>query len=191
MAFKPQKKYDELDLKAAIAGNSALIAIGDVIMPGATTHAPFIVPAINGTSQYTGIVLGVVMGIIGNGKPLEKSSITTNSDNETNAATSGGQVTIEYIPSYIPMDYVIDASADLGTTTGSDTYNAMFYLGYNTAGHFNAAFDVNGQIDETSVAAFTTQLHVFSYGAHKQGAVNATTGKYTQITGKFCPSKVV
>lgn len=191
MAFRPFKKIDDLDYKSAIAGNSALIAVGDVIMPGATTHAPFIVPAINGTSQYTGIVLGVVSTIYGNGKPLEKNSITTNSDNETNSGTSGGQVTVQYIPAYIDLEYIVDASADLGTTTGSDTYIGMFYLGYNTAGHFNASFDVNGQIDETSIAAFTTQLQVFSFGAYKEGAVNSSTGKYTQIKGKFCPTKTV
>lgn len=186
MAFTPLKKYDEVDFQVAVIANSQKLTIGDVMMPGATTQAPYATPAINGTSQYTGIMLGVVRSILTNGKPAEVNSITVASDNQTT-----GLYSVEYIPCYYDIKWLADCSADLGTTTGSDTYMAMFYLGYNSAGHTNTAYGISGQLDETSVAVFTTQLQFFSYGAYKEGNVNATTGKYTQVTGKFCPTKTV
>lgn len=188
MAFRPIKKTDELDYKSAVLGNSATLAVGDAVIPGATTHAPFLVKAQNATdtSQYTGIVLGVITGIFNNGKPSEKKSVTTASDNETT-----GLYSAEYIPTYIPIEYVADMSADLGTTTGSGTYLAMFYLGYNATGHHNTAFPDQAQLDESSVAVFTTQLHFFSYGAYKSGTINASTGAFTQVSGIFTSSKAV
>ncbi len=188
MAFFPLKKYDEVDFQVAVIANSVTLQIGDCIIPGATTQAPYAVPAQNATNtnQYTGIVLGVVRSILTNGKPSELNKVTTASDNQTT-----GLYLVEYIPTYLDMKWVADMSADLGTTTGSDTYMAMFYLGYNATGHHNTAYTDAGQLDESTVAVFTTQLHFFSYGAYKEGTVNATTGKYTQVVGKFCPTKTV
>lgn len=188
MAFKLLKKADVLDYKNAVIANSVTLAVGDAVIPGATTQAPFLVPGQNATntSQYTGIILGVISGINNTGKPSEKNSVTTASDNQTT-----GLYSAEYLPTYIPMQYVVDMSADLGTTTGSDTYMAMFYVGYNSTGHHNTAYNDAGQLDESSVAVFTTQLHFFSYGQYKEGNINATTGKYTQVTGIFTSSKSV
>lgn len=197
MAFKALKKADVLDYKTAPIGNSSVMSIGDVIMPGATTHAGAVVQALNGTSQYTGIVTGVVTAIVVNGKPLEKNQVTVASDNETNALIS-----VEYIPAYIDIEYLADMSQGLTTTTSSNLMG-MFYLAHGTYGTSSSTYnagttgtttpltlDQSGQLDETSYAAFTTQLQFYSYGAYTIGNVNAS-GLYTQVTGKFCPTKVV
>ena len=84
------------------------------------------------------------------------------------------------------------------TTTTSSNLMGMFYLAYGTYGttsvHYNAGTSATltqaGQLDETSYAAFTTQLQFFSYGAYTIGNVNSSN-LYTQVTGKFCPTKVV
>lgn len=185
MAFKILKKTDELDYKSGAIANSVQLTVGDAIMPGATTHAAFLTSAINSTSQYTGIFTGVVAGIFSNGKPAEVNTVTVGSDNETTLKYS-----VEYVPTYIDIEWVVDMSGDLTTTTSSDLMG-MFYLAYNTAGHFSATYGLTGQLDETSYAAFTTQLHFFSYGAYKLGNINATTSKYTQVVGKFCSTKTV
>ena len=192
MAFKILKKTDDLDYKAAVGGNSITIAIGDAVMPGATTHAGAIVPALNSTSQYTGILTGVCTGIYLNGKPLEVGLYTTSSTNETVA-----NVQIEYAPAYIDLEYIADMSQGLTTTTSSNLAG-MFYLAYGTYGttstHYNAGTNNTltqaGQLDETSYAAFTTQLQFFSYGAYTLGNINSSS-LYTQVVGKWCPTKVV
>jgi len=194
MAFKILKKTDDLDYKQALLGNSGVYSIGDVIMPGTTTHAGAIVGALNSTSQYTGIVTGVLTGIYQNGKPLEISTAyTASATNETTGANVYG----EFVPAYIDLEYIVDMSQGLTTTTSSNLAG-MFYLGYGTYGttstHYNAGasniLTQNSQLDETSYAAFTTQLQFFSYGAYTIGAINSSN-LYTQVTGKFCPTKVV
>lgn len=188
MAFTLLKKADNLDYDYAVIANSVIIGIGDCVNPGPTTQAPFLVPAQNSTNtnQYTGAIMGVCTGIFTNGKPAEVTSITAGASNQTT-----GVYLAEFVTTSVDLKWVADASADLGTTTGSDTYLSMFYVGYNATGHHNTAFHDAGQIDESSTAVFTTQLHFFSYGAYKSGNVNATTGKYTQLVGKFSPAKQV
>ena len=192
MAFKILKKTDDLDYKQALLGNSGVYSIGDVIMPGATTHAAAIVGALNGTSKYTGIVTGVLTGIFQGGKPLEISTAyTAGSANETTGANVYG----EFVPTYIDLEYIVDVSRGLTTTTSSNLAG-MFTLGYGTYGVTSASYNSansatqNSQLDETSYAAFTTQLQFFSYGAYTLGAVNSS-GLYTQVSGKFCPMLVV
>jgi len=189
MAFTRTKGYDEVELKSVVLANSVTVSVGDVIRPGDTTQAPYAIPAQNATnsSQWTGINLGVVQSITNTGKPSELNTVTTASTNQTTKLYS-----VEYIPCRLDVEYIADLSADAGTTTGSDTYMAQFYLGYTTSGHYNSTLgQANGQLDESSVAVFSTQLHFFSYGQYTKGNINATTGKYTQVAGYFEFTKVV
>ncbi len=144
MAFKPLRRPVETELKKATIGNSITVAIGDVVQPGATTHAGVVV---QGT---TGLLLGVVVGIEQNGKVSELNSVATASDNETT-----NKYVAVYIPSYISMEYEMDLSAASGTTTGS-----------GLMGFFNiVSATTGGTIDETSYVVFSgTAGQVFSYG---------------------------
>lgn len=145
MAFVPFKEIPTHNLRRSVIGNSqTAFAVGMAIQPGATGHNKFVVES--GTSNP---VLGVVLGIEGNGgQVLEKTSLTTASNNETVIL-----IKAVWVPSNLPIDYVADMSAALGTTTDS---GGMCW--------FNQASG-SLTLDETSVALFGgTQGQFWSYG---------------------------
>lgn len=164
MAFVPSRKVDDSDVKAFVIANSQTIAVGDAVIPAATTHAG----AVTGAANTTGIILGVVRAILNPlGKPLEVNSYAVASNNET-----VGGILAEITPCYIDLEYLADLSQVSGTTTSS-----------NLMGQFNLSTSVNGQLDETSYGVFSTQKQFFSFGANPQNA--------SQVYGKFSTTKVV
>lgn len=165
MAFIPRKKVDELDYKTAIIANSQTLKVGDVFYFGESSNYAAAYPAAN----TTGIVAGVVVSILaapGVSKPLEVTSYAAASNNETVA-----QVAVEYIPAYIPIEYLADLSGVAGTTSNSDK-----------PGYFNLSSTLSGTLDETSWGAPTTQKQFFSYGV--------TSFNTSQVVGKFATTKV-
>jgi hypothetical protein len=142
--IRPLQRPIDTYLRKATIGNSITMAIGDVIQPGATTHAGAVV---QGTS---GLLLGVVLGIEQNGKISELGTVTTSSTNET---------TNTYVAVYIPTWVVIEYEADLSNVSGT-TANS------NLPGFFNFVSGTSGgNLDETSYVAFSgTVGQFFSYG---------------------------
>lgn len=161
MAFKPKNLVSFEDLKTAIIANSQTIAIGDTVIPGATTHAG----AVTGAANTTAGILGVVISIMGaNGQVLEKSSVTVASNNET-----VGIISVQYIPTYISMEYTADLTAVSGTTTGS-TLPGMFTVDTST----------NGKLLESSYTVYSTVKQFFSYGFNPLNS--------SQVFGHFTPA---
>ena len=116
--FKPLKEVVSSDLKKAVIINSASIAVGDAIVPGATAANSEFVDVATSTSA---LILGVVVGIEGkNGAVLEKSSVTVASDNQT-----VGLIKAVYIPAYIDIEYEADLDNTIAVTTGSDGVGFM------------------------------------------------------------------
>lgn len=118
MAFRPLKEVVSSDLKKAVILNSATIAVGDAIQPGASAaNSEFADVA----TSVSALILGVVVGIEGkNGAVLEKSTVTVASDNQT-----VGKIKAVYIPAYIDMEYEADLDDTIAVTTGSDGVGFM------------------------------------------------------------------
>lgn len=164
MAFKPKGLVSFEDLKTAIIANSQTIAIGDAVIPAATTSAGFVTGAANTTAG----VLGVVISIMGaNGQVLEKSTVTVASNNQT-----VGFIAVQYIPTYVSMEFTVDLSAVSGTTTGS-----------NLVGMFNLSASVNGQLNEASYTVYSTKGQFLSYGVNPLNA--------SQVIGHWSPLTAV
>lgn len=163
MAFKPLRPVGFNDLKSAIIANSQTIAIGDAIVNAATTHAAFVTEA----TTITG-VCGVVTSIVGlNGKVLEKTSVTVASNNET-----VGMIGVQYIPTYIPMEYMADINAVAGTTIGSNL-PGMFSIDIATAGFLN----------ESTYTVYTTVKQFYSYGKNPLNS-SQVIGHWTSAVGQ-------
>jgi hypothetical protein len=161
MAFKPLRPVAFNDLKSAIIANSQTLSIGDAIINAATSAAGFVT---SGASSATGIV-GVVVSIVGlNGQVLEKSTVTVASNNQT-----VGMIGVQYIPTYIPMEYMADLSA---TTTGGTNYSTL-------PGMFSISSD-DGKLDETTWTVFTTVKNFYSYGVNPLNPI--------QVSGHFTPA---
>lgn len=161
MAFKPLRLVAFEDLKSAIIANSQTIAIGDAVIPAATTSAGFVTGGLNTTAG----ILGVVISIVGlNGQVLEKSSVAVASNNQT-----VGMIGVQYIPTYIAMEYMADLTAAAATTTGS-----------NLPGMFTVDSATNGKLLESSYTVFSTVKQFFSYG------VNPLNNK--QVAGHWTPA---
>ncbi len=166
MAFKPLRLVSFEDMKTAVIANSQTIAIGDVVIPAATTHAAAVTGAANSTTTP---LLGVVISIMGaNGQVLEKSSVTVASNNET-----VGLISVQFIPSFIPMEYVADTTAATGTTTSS-----------NLMGCFTIDTSVNGKLLESSYVVFSTVKQFFSYGANPLNS-SQVIGHFTTNLGNL------
>jgi hypothetical protein len=158
--FRPQRLVAFEDLKSAIIANSQTISIGDAVINAATSSAGFVT---SGASSTTGIV-GVVISIVGlNGQVLEKSSVTVAANNQT-----VGMIGVQYIPTYIPMEYLADLTQAAGTTNYSKL-PGMFSVSSNA-----------GQLDETTWTVFTTVKNFYSYG------VNPLNG--SQVFGHWTPA---
>ena len=160
MAFKPQRLVAFEDLKTAIIANSATVSIGDPIINAGTSAAGFVTSDASGT---TGVV-GVVVSLIGlNGQVLEKTSVTVANNNQT-----VGMISAQYIPTYIPMEYLADLDANAGTTNYSKL-PGMFSLSATL-----------GKLLESSWTVYTTVKLFYSYGVNPLNAA--------QVFGHFTPS---
>lgn len=137
-------KYDEADFKYAVIANSQFVAVGDVLIPAATST--FVLGGKNTTAD----LLGVVMAIVGKaGKVLELNSITASASNQTVE-----QVQVAYLPFSIKdIEYLADLDAVAGTTPGSDGL-----------GTFIISVGDSGVLSEASYLSFATEQQFFSYG---------------------------
>lgn len=161
MAFKPRRLISFTEMKSALIANSQTIAIGDLVIPGATSHAG----AVTGAANTTVAILGVVTSIVGaNGQVLEKGSVTVASNNET-----VGMIGVQYVPTTVNTEWIADTTAATGTTTNS-----------NLPGMFTVDTATNGLILESSYAAYTSVKQFFSYGANSLNS--------SQVIGHFTPA---
>jgi hypothetical protein len=161
IAFTPLRKIQEWETNTYLGGNSDTIAVGDAVIPGATTHAGAVIHAY-GT---TGIVTGVATAILaapGNSKPLEVTSYAFASNNETVA-----QILVRVVPTFLPIIYNADGSANFGTTTSS-----------KLQGTFNLSNGTAGVLDETSYGVFSTQKQFASFGVNPLN-VKQVIGKWS------------
>lgn len=158
--FRSLTQPDNHQIRYAPIGNSATVAIGDSIVPGATGHTTAVV---NAASNSTNPILGVVVGIIGaQSKVLEVTSTTVGSSNETT-----NTVQVAYIPANLPFDYEADLTAAAGTTSADNKGYCWFNMS-STA----------GKLDETSYALFSgTEGQFWSYGV--------TTYSTTKVSGHW------
>lgn len=169
MAFTPLKKYDETDVRAYGIANSQTLAVGDAVIPAATTSAGFV----TGAQNTTGIVLGIVRAILNpNGKPLEVTSYAVASNNQTVAG-----IMAEIIPCYLDVEWLADMSQATATTTSSGLMQ-----------QFNLSTSSNALLDETSTGVFSTQKQFFSFGS---STINPNVTSTSQVTGKWSTTKVV
>jgi len=168
----PQRKPTDLEYRRAtianVVGSSALtVKVGDTIVPGATGHAKFVT-----NSPATGPILGVVVSLVFQGKVSEVTSVVgvntastaagalqsnVHNDNETY-----GYWQVDYIPAYIPLQYIADVDATLGTTTDSTGH-----------GYFSVVTATPGILSESSFVIWSTissgtsgTSQFFSYGAY-------------------------
>lgn len=157
--FIPLKEYDIADTQLAIIGNSEVIYVGDAIVPGATSHAPYVYRA----AGTTGVVLGVVVaieGVPGQANVTELNNVTAGASNET---------TPVYYARYIPLTAPgIKFSAQLSGAAGTTNYS-------KAPGSFNILSTNSGQLDETTWAAYsTTEKQFFSLGLDPTDTTNQT-----------------
>lgn len=162
--FRPQRLIAFEDLKTAIIANSQTIAIGDAVINAATTSAGFVTGAANTTAGIVGVVISI-MGA--NGQVLEKSSVTVASNNQT-----VGFIAVQYIPTYIAMEYLADLTAAAATTTGS-----------NLPGMFTVDSATNGKLLESSYTVFTTVKQFYSYGVNPLNSAQVF-GHWTPAVGQ-------
>ena len=166
--FRPLKRVEGQDLKRAVIANAVgsgtyPISIGDAIQPGSSTNAKFVTVA-TPTSVYP--ILGIVTGLIVGGKVTEKATVT--GVNAAGSSSTGpgtdnqatGLWSVDYIPSYVPMEYEADISAVAGTTTDSSAVGGYFNVkAIATTG------DTYGTLDEASITLFSgTQGQFVSFG---------------------------
>src|SRR5258708_30713663 len=163
MAFKALRKVEHTDTKriplANVVGSSTLtVTIGDPIYIGATTHAKF---ATNTTTSSK--ILGVVIAIVCQGKVCEKSAAVgvnaagTGSNPGTDNETTG-LWQVDYIPSYLPMEYEADIDAVVGTTTDDNSAGGYFTT---TSGTPGTILNSSALIGTT---AFTSATQITSFG---------------------------
>jgi len=142
--FIPARRVADVDKRTAIIANAVgtgayYMGVGGVLLPGATGHvfagtAPAITAFVTGATSSS-VVLGVITALTVNSKfaevqnikgvnaaELGSKSVGPGTDNETYKVWG-----VEYVPCYVPMEYVADFSAAIGTTT-DDGANAYFAL---------------------------------------------------------------
>jgi hypothetical protein len=171
--IRPLRRVTEYDVKRAVIANAVgtgayPVSIGDAIQPGATGNAKYVTCA-----AATSPILGIVTSLIVNtSKVTEKSTATGVASDLLGAVSTGPGTTnqtyltwsVEFIPSYIPMEYEMDISAVAGSTTDSSAIGGYFNL-LTLSATPNAAGDTNSVLDEGSIAIFTgTQGQFVSYG---------------------------
>jgi hypothetical protein len=139
----PARRVTDVDKKTAVIANAVgtgayYMGVGGVIIPGATGHvfagtSPNITPFITGATSSSALILGVITALITKGHISEQSNVLGVNAAETGSSSVGPGTdnetykvwSVEYIPAYIPMEYIADFSAALGTTTDSGA-NAYF-----------------------------------------------------------------
>lgn len=199
--FKPLRKPTDIEVRrltlSNAVGTSALtIGVGSALQVGTTgggtasvyAHSAFATGA--GTSNP---VLGIVISLIFKGKITEYSSIVgvnsaggtgttpatwapTSTVNQTanvyNDNEYSGNWQVEYIPTYIPIQYTATLNA-VAETTANSSGAGWFRIYASTAGH--------GTLDESTILPFTDTTianhQFFSYGTTVPGG--------TTVNGHF------
>lgn len=176
MAIKPLKLIERNDRRTAIianaVGTSALtVAIGDTIIPGATGHTKYVTNA-----TTTSKILGIVTALYFQGKVMELTSVVgvntastaagasqvnVHNDNETT-----GYWSVEYIPSFIPMEYEADLSAATVTTDGN-----------GLGAQYNIVSGTPGQLLESSAVIWSGTANQFT----SRGITDYSTSKVRAI----------
>lgn len=161
--FRPLKRVEGQDLKRitlanAVGSSTLTVTVGDLIYIGATTHSKYATQATTSSK-----VLGVVTALVRAGIPCEKTTVTginaagtaasPGTDNETTGLWS-----VDYIPSYIPMEYEADIDAVAGTTTDDSGVGTYFTI---TSGTPGLVLNSSALIGTT---AFTSATQVTSFG---------------------------
>jgi hypothetical protein len=184
----PRKGYEigdtkDIVLANALAVNAYVISIGDAIQPGATGHAKFATGAAS-----TGLILGIVVGLVYNSKVTEITSLTgVNTASTAAGATPAttlyndnettGYWSVQYIPSYIPMEYTADVDAVLDTTTDS---GGKVFLGLDGV---SSTAGAAGTLLESSVALFGgTAAQFMSFGVAPEFANTTFANKKAIVT---------
>ena len=139
----PIRRVSDIDKKTAIIANAVgtaayYMGVGGMIIPGATGHVtvgtlPYVQKVVTGATSSS-VILGVISSILQNGKVCEKSTILGVASAQTGSASTGPGTDnetykvwgVEYIPSYIPMEYIADFKGNIGTTTADDGANAYY-----------------------------------------------------------------
>jgi hypothetical protein len=193
--FRPILRVHAQDVKRIVLANavgaSALtVKVGDLITLGATTHAKY---ATNATTSSK--ILGVVTSLVQSGKVSEKTSATgvnaTTAVNANSGVVSNDNETyktwaVDYIPSYIPMEYEIDVGAPLVTTTDSDGIGSYFTI---TSGSPGVLLETSALIWSTAVTS-AEQVTVTGVPA---GSNALTTGATTnlKVLGRISPTFII
>ena len=141
----PARRTTDIDKRTAIIANAVgtgayYMGVGGVIIPGATGHvfagtAPAITPFVTGATSSATLILGVITSLTVNSKIAEvQNCLGVNSAQTGSKSTGPGTDNetykvwgVEYIPAFIPTEYIADFSAAIGTTTddGANAYFAM------------------------------------------------------------------
>ena len=193
--FRPLNKVHDQDVKRIVLANavgaSALtVKVGDAITLGATTHSKY---ATNATT--TSKILGIVTALVQSGKVSEKTSVTgvnattavnANSNVVSNDNETYGTWSVDYIPSYIPMEYEADVSAPLVTTTDSSGIGSYFTIVSGTP----------GTLDETTALIWSTAVGSatnFTVTGVPAGSKALTTGATTdlKVTCRISPTFII
>ena len=190
----PARRVTDIDKKTAIIANAVgagayYMGVGGVIIPGATGHvfagtAPAITPFITGATSSAALVLGVITSVIQNGKISEKQNVLGVNSAQTGAASTGPGTDnetykvwgVEYIPAYIPLEYVADFSAAIGTTTdaGANAYFNMTGID-TTIGDDGVVLESSGVIYSATRTAKCIFLSGCA-GSSKKGFVHFQSG---------------
>ena len=190
----PLRRVTDVDKKTAVIANAVgagayYMGVGGVIIPGATGHvftgtSPNITPFVTGATSSSALILGVISSIICNGKVSEIQNVLGVNAAEVGAKSTGPGTdnetykvwSVEYIPAYIPMEYIADFSAAIGTTTddGANAYFAMTGID-TTLGDDGLVNEGSGVI----YSATRTAKCIFlsgPAGSSKKGAVHFQSG---------------
>lgn len=154
MALYPLRAFTARTVNFIVLGNSVTIKEGDVITVATTGgNAGFAVPVTAAGQRVLGVVRNIrkIDGTYikdANGRPI--TSITTSANNITTDL-----IGVEYYPAWLPILFVGDTSANLGTTAGS-----------TTPGFFNISTSNAGIVNESSFVRTesTTPEHLIGYG---------------------------
>lgn len=161
--IKPaQSLLDMYIIQDAVLSNSITVSVGDaVIINGSAPE--FVTTAAGGT----GIVLGTIVTIKGGASqgntPLQVSTVTTASDNQT-----VDKISVDILPSQSLTTMIADLDDTAGTTANSQ------YFGY-----FNLSGTDSGLLDESTYAA-ATEKQFLSYGL-VPGSTTQVLGVWTKI----------
>ncbi|MEO0224775.1 MAG: hypothetical protein ABIL76_06775 [candidate division WOR-3 bacterium] len=158
MAIRPDRETLETTVNFIILGNSVTVKEGDAITVATSGgNAGYAVP-VSGAGQR---VLGVVRNIRkADGSYIKDSegrvveSVTTSSTNITTE-----KIGVEFYPAWLPIYFVADTSANLGTTAGS-----------NTPGFFNILASDASVVNEASFvrSESATPEQIISHGRYEQ-----------------------